>query len=375
MVKSWDIDESDFPKTGTLQEKIRFLLGYAILAHSTYNNQPWYFVIEDDTVGVYADRRYGLPVLDPDDRQLTIACGSALYNLRVAARFFGFEEQTQFLPNPADEDLMARVQFKEAGKMPSPEDVELFKAITARHINRGAFKKTDVPQDVLDMLKAAARSEDAWLHICEGDERDVVAHFIAEGDQIQMSNKAFRRELASWANERRFLSRDGYPDYARTLKDMMESSSPKILRRFETSPGQVVQDNEITAGCPVLAILGSEKGSKVDRLQTGEALSAVLLKAQALGLAVSTLNQPCEVPELRLRLHDEISDEFSRAHVILRIGYADPAVNFSPRRDLDTFIDTAADTAFLQSKSPSHKTPKSGNWNIFAFFARLFGAK
>ncbi|MEM7680160.1 MAG: nitroreductase [Pseudomonadota bacterium] len=374
MVKSWDIDESDFPKSGSLRDKIRFCLRYAILAHSTYNNQPWYFVIDEDTVGVYADRRYALPVLDPDDRQLTIACGSALYNLRVAARYFGFEENTQLLPNPADENLMARVQFKDAGKMPSEKDIEMFRALPVRHINRSAFDKTDVPEEHLDALKSVAREENTWLHICEGDERDIVAHFVAEGDQIQMSNKAFRRELAAWANERRFLSRDGYPDYARSLKDMMSSSSPKILRRFETAPGQVVQDDAIAKGCPVIAILGSEKGSKADRLQTGEALSAILLKAQALGLAVSTMNQPCEVPELRLRLHDEISDEFSRAHVILRIGYADRVVNLSPRRDIDSFIDSDDDMAFMQQRA-SNDDRKSGGGGLLGFFGRLFGTK
>src|SRR5690606_35655859 len=89
-LKNWDVLEKDFPHSGAPAEKIKFCLRYAILAHSTYNNQPWYFVVEHDTVSVYADRRYALPVVDPDDRQLVMSCASALYNLRVAIRYFGY---------------------------------------------------------------------------------------------------------------------------------------------------------------------------------------------------------------------------------------------------------------------------------------------
>lgn len=373
MVKSWDVSEHDFPRTGSLTEKLEFCLKYAILAHSTYNNQPWYFVVEDDTVSVYADRRYALPVVDPDDRQLIMSCASALFNLRVAIRHFGYQEYTQLLPNPADEDLIARVQISDAGTSASDQDTDLFKAITTRHINRSAFKKADVPKEQLDLLKDAARAEGAWLYVCEGDERDVVSHFVAEGDQIQMSKKAFRRELAAWNNPRRVVSRDGYPDYARSLKDMMQSTKPRILRRFETAPGQVVQDDEIAEGCPAIAILGSEKGGKVDRIYAGQAFMRVLLQAEALGLSVSTMNQPCEVPELRLRLHDELSDNHSRAQFILRIGYGEPVVDFNPRRSLESFIETASDQ-YRMSKV-SNDDQNSGKTGIFGIFGNLFGSK
>lgn len=372
-LKNWEVNEQDFPQNGSLQEKIEFCLRYAILAHSTYNNQPWYFIIDGDTVGVYADRRHALPVVDPDDRQLVMSCGSALFNLRLALRHFGLQEFTQLLPNPADEDLMARVQVSEAGSAPTKED-PLFKAIASRHINRSAYKEKPVPTDLLMGLKEAAKKENAWLHVCEGEERDIVAHFIAEGDQIQMSKKNFRRELASWINRRRFVSGDGYPDYARPFKEVMRSSKPRILRRFETAPGHVVQDNEIAQGCPVLAILGSEKGGMVDRLYAGQAFMRVLLFAEANGLSVSTLNQPCEVPELRLRMHDEIGVDHSRAQYILRIGYADPVVNYNPRRPLETFIQAADDMPqfAVQAASDGKKGQKP---SFFKRFANLFLAK
>lgn len=378
MVKSWDISEADFPYEGTLTQKIEFCLRYAILAPSTYNNQPWYFVVEDDRVSVYADRRYALPVVDPDDRQLIMSCGVVLFYLRLALRYFGLQEQAQLLPNPADENLIAHVQVVGQQEDISEEDTTLFRAIAKRHTNRSAFKKTEVPEEALNALRAAAIDQDAWLHVCEGDERDVVAHFVAEGDQLQMGNKAFRRELAVWANERRFVSGDGYPDYARSFTELMSSNAPCVLRRFETGPGRVVRDNEIAKHCPVIAVLGGHKGGLADRIYTGQAFARVVLQAEALGLSVSTLNQPCEVPELRLRLHDELPDAFARAQYVLRIGYADPVVNLNPRRPVETFIERPDDHGHRSHNTGHYVTVSHGGKSkgffsaIFAFFAGLF---
>ena len=259
-------------------------------------------------------------------------------------RYFGLEEFTQLIPNPADEDLVARVQVASEDYTPTEEEQELFKAITTRQLNRSVFKDKEVSKSKIEALKNAAKKEGAWLYICEGDERDIVSHFVAEADYIQMSKKSFRRELASWINERRFESGDGEPDYARTVKDMMNSPRPKVVRRFEMEPGEVVSDEDIAAGCPVLAILGSEKGGSVDRLYAGQAFMRVCLEAEAQGLFVGTLNQPCEVPDLRLRLHDEIDQMHGRAQYVLRIGHGVPVVNYSPRRPLEEVLEAALET-------------------------------
>lgn len=369
-LQAWYISQEDFPAQGSAREKLEFCLHYAILAHSTYNTQPWQFSIDDHAVSVYADRRYGLPVLDPDDRQLLMSCAAATYNLRLAIRAFGYEEYTQYLPNPADEDLIARVQIGDRRDV-SAEDAELFEAIPNRQMNRSAFKTKDVEQEKLGRLEQAAQEEGAWLHICDDEERAVIAHFIAEGDNEQMSRKPFRRELAVWNNIRRHKSGDGFPDYARSVKEMVNTGKPRILRRFEAAPGQVVPDDGILSGCPVLAILGSKRGGQVDRIYAGQAFMRILLMAEAMGLSVSTLNQPCEVPDLRLRLHDEIEHIHGRAQYILRIGYGEPVVNFSPRRPLSSFIDKEYHPEPLSGQGASPSKLRS-YWHSFQ---KLFLAK
>jgi len=69
-VTPWKIDESEFEKLDSVKDKAKFLLGYAILAPSGHNTQPWKFSVTDDGVMVYADPARRLPVANPDDREL-----------------------------------------------------------------------------------------------------------------------------------------------------------------------------------------------------------------------------------------------------------------------------------------------------------------
>ena len=71
---------------------------YAILAPSSHNTQPWLFRIVDNSIELYADRARALPVVDPEDRALTISCGVALYHVILAIRHFGFEHRLEIRP-------------------------------------------------------------------------------------------------------------------------------------------------------------------------------------------------------------------------------------------------------------------------------------
>ena len=50
MIHPWDIKKEDFLHQGQLADKIRFVLGYAILAPSTHNSQPWLFKVKENSV-------------------------------------------------------------------------------------------------------------------------------------------------------------------------------------------------------------------------------------------------------------------------------------------------------------------------------------
>ena len=95
-VTPWQIDESEFASLIGVEDQIRFLLRYAVLAPSAHNTQPWLFKVVPDGVEVYPDVTRRLAVIDPDDRTLLMSIGAAITNLRVAAAHFVFESSVLY---------------------------------------------------------------------------------------------------------------------------------------------------------------------------------------------------------------------------------------------------------------------------------------
>jgi nitroreductase len=332
----WYISEDDYPTAGVPEEKLRFILNYAVLAPSGHNTQPWLFSVHDDEVELRADRTRGLPVVDPEDRELIISCGAALYCLRVAMRHFGCEDEVEVLPDPDDPDLLARVRSV-SDRSETEEERMLFQAIPKRRSNRGPFEDRQVPERLLSELQAAAGEEGAWLHLVEDeDSKHAIAQLIAEGDRIQLADKRFRRELALWMHPNRTKSRDGMPLYAFGFGELMSLAGPFVIRTFDTGKGQAAKDRQLAEGSPVLAILGTEDDAPPEWLATGQALARVLLGARAEGVWTSFLDQPIEVPELRPRLRAAIG-QTGFPQLLLRMGYG-PEVKPTPRRPAEEVL-------------------------------------
>ena len=140
----WKSAEPVFPEIGTISDKLKHLLEYAVMAPSSRNVQPWQFRIVGDAIELYVDRSRALPVIDPQDREMFIACGAALLHLSIAIRYFGFADQVQTFPNDAEPDLVARIRLGEQQKV-SAKDEALFKAIPRRHTSRWPFSSKKVP--------------------------------------------------------------------------------------------------------------------------------------------------------------------------------------------------------------------------------------
>jgi hypothetical protein len=165
-----------------------------------------------------------------------------------------------------------------------------------------------------------------------------MADLIAEGDRIQLSDKRFRRELASWIHPNRSHSKDGMPGYAFGYNDIMSYIGPFVLRTFDIGKGQAAKDRQLAAGSPTLAILGTRSDERMDWLKTGMALSRILLAAQSENVWSSFLNQPIEVPELRPKVQELVKEEGKGfPQIMLRMGYG-KEIKPTPRRSVEDVL-------------------------------------
>ena len=320
-------DVSDQPIPG----RIETLLKAAVLAPSSHNTQPWIFKVSESRVSLFADRTRALPANDPDDRELAISCGAALFNLRVAAASAGIETKVSVLPVPDDDDLLAIVDL-DGGSPISDQVSGLYAEIPKRRTYRKRFAEKSVPEAVLAELADAAEQEGAWLIVLSEDGiRRQAARLIAEGDAAQWADRTWRRELAAWMHPRR--KGDGL-----TLPGFVAPIAQAAVRTFDIGSGVSAKDSQLAEESPILAVLGTRGDSQADWLGAGQGLERLLLSASRAGLQASYLNQPIQTASLRPKLQHAIG-AIGFPQVLLRIGFPKEDLPAAPRRTLKSVIE------------------------------------
>lgn len=309
------------------------LIGTAVLAPSSHNTQPWVFRVRKRSIDLLADRTRALPANDPDDRELTISCACALFNLRVAAAHAGLAATLHAPAGSADPDCLAVLEL--APDIPPEADLSpLFGAVTSRRTYRRTFSDRPVAAEASLALVEAARREGAWLTILDGGAlRQQVAELVAEGDEVQWVNPTWRRELAAWMHPRRRGDGFGLPGLAAPM-------AQAVIRTFDMGHGIAARDIQLADASPALAVLGTAGDALADWMAAGQALQRLLLTARLHGMQASYLNQPVQVAWLRPRLQ-QLTRRPGFAQLLLRIGYPDTEVAATPRRPLDQVIEFA----------------------------------
>lgn len=316
---------------------LRAAIGYATLAPSRHNAQPWRFRVADGAAELLADRGRRLPAADANDRELAIGCGAALAQLRLALRHFGRTDVVETLPDPARPDLLARVR-PGAPAEPTPEADALFRAIPRRHTNRGPFADRPLGTVLRDALGAAARAEGAALRdVRTSADRVVVASLVAEAARRRAADRAYRGEVADWLRANGSARRDGVPAAAHGLGDAASRVAPFVVRRVGWGGGRTARDGRLALRAPALLVLHTDGDDPAAWLCAGQALARVLLTATAMGLAASFLGEVIEIPSLRADLA-RVLGIGGAPQVLLRVGFAPPGPA-TPRRAVGEVVD------------------------------------
>jgi len=303
-----------------VDEKLAFLLGYAVLAPSGHNTQPWLFDIHDDAIWLYADTSKDVPALDPKGREQIMSCGAALFHLRVSARHAGITPIVEPFPEAYNENRPAPVARFQLGapKPPSVADEQLFSAIRRRRTHREAFSSVPVPAADREALAAAAGEEGAGLTFVEApNARRRLHDMILQANDAMMSDPAVRRELAEWTS--RPGDEEGVPGETRGWSRWQTAASAFLLQIPLVHLRPWKQEAGDVRTAPVLAILSTPGDRETDWLAAGEALAHVLLLATSYGLGASFLNQPVKVPSVRKKVAALLPDD-SFPQIILRMG-------------------------------------------------------
>jgi hypothetical protein len=320
----WCILEHRFPARGTLADKLGFLVGYAVLATSHYNAQPWRFRVGAGEVDLFADPSRALPVADPGGRLLALGCGAALFNLYTAASAFGLATRVRTLPDPARPDWLAHLEV--SGEcVPTHRDEALLAAMTTRRTHRGELDPGEPSPSLLRAVSEAVAEHGAVLTFVREDGlRESVADLVGEAEAALRSETAFREERDRWLFDRISERRDGIP------RALVEDSG--------RDPGFAVPERSIDVGAAsgpashrarqarlaatggILAVLGTARDGPADWLAAGQALKHGVLLAREAGIWAAYHAQPTQLPGFRRRLRELLADK-AYPQMLVRLGH------------------------------------------------------
>ncbi|GAA5020238.1 Acg family FMN-binding oxidoreductase [Actinopolymorpha pittospori] len=274
----------------------------ARMAPSLDNAQPWAFRVTARSVEVYVDRSRAVPSLDPDDRQMLIGVGGAIFAVRLGICALGSEPTLALLPGDERGDLAAVVSLG-PDHLFSLAEARMFEQIPRR---RTCHARLDpqVPREIRSALARAVELEGAHLRwMVESAERRSLARLVAMAE---------RREQAGQTVHAAGSVGTAAPATARHGSDLP-------TREFATASSGPAATPGLPAQEPSVAILATDGDRPAEWLRAGQALMRMLLSASVEGLVATYSNQPLEVPDLRGRVRDDLALP-GFPQVIVRLG-------------------------------------------------------
>ncbi len=310
------------------QATTRDLLRYATLAPNGHNAQPWLFRAGDKQIDILPDFSRRTPVVDPDDHHLFISLGCAAENLSLASAARG-------RPGTLIFDPKAEGAIAFAFGAGSPEASALFDAIPRRQSTRSEYDGRPVSKvDLSALATAAALPGVDIVLITDRPQINRVRDLVVAGNNTQMADAAFMRELKSWLrfNPRQaaetgdglYSGASGSP----TLPTWLGTRAVDLFLSAESESEKYARQLQSSSGVAVFV------GAKEDRehwVLVGRACQRFALQATALGLKHAFVNQPVEVAPLRPELAALIGMPGRRPDIIMRFGHG-ALLPYAPRR-------------------------------------------
>jgi nitroreductase len=320
-----DIRESDFPYEGTTEEKMRFLLRYAVLAPSSHNSQPWKFSVRNNRITIAVDNDRWLKVSDTDRRELYISAGCALENLLITAEHFGYGHAVDYFPG-GDTDVAATVILNADATAEKTRDAALFDMIPRRSTSHKRYDGRPVPEPVMTRLHGCCFEEGFCLFpTSEADNEDELRSrlndLIIQADAVQLNDKSYKEELGSCIGQGNF----GAPWPVAKVTQL-------VVSHMDISKGQIKKDSGMLLSAPSLVALGASADDRKAQVIAGQIFERVALTAALLGLAVHPMSQFLEVPEIKAELTSLLPGENVFPLHTFRLGYAEPEKGHTPRR-------------------------------------------
>ena len=317
--------------TKPMKKDFMEIISYAAKAPSGHNTQPWRFSLSENTISIKPNFDVVLPIVDKSNRELYISLGCATENLLIAATHFGYEAHVaQYDSTEIKVKLIKNDQVVKD---------DMFHQIDRRQTNRSVYHYRKIGDAPLAKLRTL--SSDIYFAEIGSTLADTLTKYIAKGNEMQMSDKAFREELLSWMrfndNQVKKMG-EGLSNKVFGNPSLPGMIAKPIVRQFLKPNTQNKGDMKKIASSSHLMLFTTKHNTVKEWIDLGRLLQRFCLTTTGLGIASAYCNQPCEVVPLANELQKTLPINGEYPTLLLRIGYADPTP-YSPRKKIEDVIE------------------------------------
>jgi hypothetical protein len=278
-----------------IQEALRAAIGLAQYAPSLHHSQPWAWRIAGEAAELSTAPHRSIPVAEPSGRDTMLGCGAALHHARTALAAAGWGTCVTLLPDATRPALVARIELT-GRQRPHQTAIMMAGAISRRHTDPHPFGGDALPVHTVVALRSAVEQEGCRLVVT-----------TSEDGRSELAERFARPERSA-------------PDGLTT--------SQRPHPRAATVPAGMVEQR-------TWAILYTDAHSRAEELRAGQGMSALMLTATSLGVALTVQSQPVEVAAVRIRAGGRLLHNLGYKQFVVRLGRrppTGPAPEAIPRR-------------------------------------------
>ncbi|BBZ49071.1 nitroreductase family protein [Mycobacterium heidelbergense] len=296
----------------------------ACRAPSLHNIQPWRWVAGRASVDLFVDPHRTVTSTDKSGREAIISCGAALDHFRVAMAAAGWDTDVDQFPNPNNLDHLASTDFAPVDYVAQARR-DRAKAILQRRTNRLPLRAPKHWASFEPVLRSSFDNDVVTLDVLADDARPRLAEASRLTDALRRYDDSYQHELLWWTSPLR--EAEGIPDSA--LVSESDARRVDVNRRFPVDP----LDERSSAGTydeAKILVLSTPGDTRVDALNCGEALSAILLECTMVGLATCPVTHVTELESSRDIIRDLAAGAAAVPQVLVRVGI-EPEGELTPK--------------------------------------------
>ena len=335
--KPWGVDYKEFYTQAGKQDRLRFLLRFAILAPSSHNSQPWSFRVDGDEIIIFPEDARMLPKSDTVHRQLYISIGAALENILAAAEFYGYRSEVRYLPQDSRGAAVA-IKLEATGDV-SLQGERTIMSIISRHSNRNKYSGEKLPERFLDWVKSKSQAGFRIYVVTERKLKDKIAGVVSDALVEAMDDRNFRSELGGYIKPNTTKHKTGMPMFGFGMPTVLSFIAPYLLSRFNVNRLSRAEDEALLKDhTPHFVIITSTNDDKESWIKSGQIFESVALGAEREKIRTAPMAAAIEIGDNHKRIQKILGTNM-RPQVFFRMGYADAITPHSPRLGVEDVLE------------------------------------